>query len=213
MGILGKQNFLMQCGAKITQAYDANLKQWDGFTISMEEYANEIQLINIPPNRRAAMSAGNSAPVTAYEQTQMRQLSRQLSWLAQQCCPKLVAPLSLLMGETNCATVDTLMRLNKLARQSLKWASEPMVVHPHRNPVAVGWSDGGWTTRRDGALQLGCLVGIADAELLQGKESPVTVISWHSSKTPRVAKSSSAVELQGIGEVDDEMTYDPHRPH
>ena len=35
----------------------------------------------------------------------------------------------------------------------------------------------------------------------------MTLVSWHSSKTPRVAKSSSAVELQGIGEVDDEMTY------
>ena len=32
----------VQCGAKITQAYDANFKLWDGFTISMEEYANEI---------------------------------------------------------------------------------------------------------------------------------------------------------------------------
>ena len=51
------------------------------------------------------------------------------------------------------------------------------------------------------------LVGVADVEILQGKESPVTLISWHSSKTPRVAKSLSAVELQAIGEVDDEMTY------
>ena len=39
------------------------------------------------------------------------------------------------------------------------------------------------------------------------KNFPVTLVSWHSSKTPRVAKSSSAVELQGIGEVDDEMTF------
>ena len=104
----------VQCGAKITQAYDPHLKQWDGFTVSMEDYASEIQLLNISPNRHA----GYTAPVTAYEQPQFRQLSGQLSWLAQQCCPKLVAPLSLLMGETNCATVDTHLRLNKLARQA-----------------------------------------------------------------------------------------------
>ena len=73
--------------------------------------------------------------------------------------------------------------------------------------MTVGWSDGGWTTRKDGASQLGYLVRIADIEILQGKESPVTIVSWHSTKTPRVAKSSSAVELQGISEVDDEMTY------
>lgn len=82
-----------------------------------------------------------------------------------------------------------------------------MVIHSHKNPVAVGWSDGGWTTRKDGASQLGLLVGVADAELLQEKESPLALVSWHSNKTPRVAKSSSAVELQGTGEVDDEMTY------
>jgi len=111
------------------------------------------------------------------------------------------------MGETNCATIDTLMRLNKLARQALKWADEPLCIHAHKHPVVVGWSDGGWTTRIDGASQLGYLVGVADVEMLQGKESPVSLISWHSSKTPRVAKSSSAVELQAIGEVDDEMTY------
>jgi len=33
-----KSKTFMQCEAKITQAYDANLKQWDGFTVSMEEY-------------------------------------------------------------------------------------------------------------------------------------------------------------------------------
>ena len=111
------------------------------------------------------------------------------------------------MGETNCATIGTLLRANKLAIQALKWASEPLCIHAHKNPVTVGWSDGGWATRKDGTSQLGHLVGVADVEILQGKGSPVTLISWHSSKTPRVAKSSSAVELQAIGEVDDEMTY------
>ena len=29
----------VQCGAKITQAYDSHLKQWGGFTVSMEDTA------------------------------------------------------------------------------------------------------------------------------------------------------------------------------
>ena len=81
------------------------------------------------------------------------------------------------MGETNCATVDTLMRANKLARLALKWSAEPLCVRSHKNPVTVGWSGGGSTTRRDGTSQLGYLVGIADAEILQGRESPVTLVS------------------------------------
>ena len=169
----------------------------------MEEYASEVQLINLSSNRRA----DKAAQTTAHEQSLFRGLAGQLSWLAQQCCPKLVAPLSLLMGETNCATIDTLLRANKLARQALKWASDPLCIHAHKNPVTVGWSDGGWTTRQDGTSQFGYLVGVAGVDIRQLKESPATLISWHSSKTPRVAKSSSAVELQAIGEVDDEMTY------
>ena len=69
------------CGAKITQAYDQRLKQWAGFTVSMEDYANEMFLFNLPPGRRA----DQTAPVTAYEQTLFRGLVGQLSWLAQQC--------------------------------------------------------------------------------------------------------------------------------
>ena len=118
--------------------------------------------------------------MTNDEQSLFRALAGQMNWLAQQCCPKLVAPLSLLMGETNCATVDTLLRANKLARQALIWSKEPLCVHAHANPVTVGWSDGGWATRLDGTSQPGCLVAVADAEILIGKESPVTLISWHS---------------------------------
>ena len=39
-----------QCGANITQAYDQRLLQWGGVTVSMEDYANETQLINLSPN-------------------------------------------------------------------------------------------------------------------------------------------------------------------
>jgi len=41
-----------QCGAQIVQAYAQHFKQWGGFTISMEDYASEIQMINLSPTRR-----------------------------------------------------------------------------------------------------------------------------------------------------------------
>ena len=44
-----------QCGAKITQAYDPLLNQWGGFTVSMEDYASEVQFINLTPTRRKQM--------------------------------------------------------------------------------------------------------------------------------------------------------------
>ena len=90
-----------QCGTNITQAYDQLLKQWGGFTVSMEDYASEVQLINLSPTRRKQ----TEQKVTNHGQSLFRALAGQMNWLAQQFCPKLVAPLSLLMGETNCATV------------------------------------------------------------------------------------------------------------
>ena len=50
------------------------------------------------------------------------------------------------------------------------------------------------TQMRDGPLdQTGQLVLIANAELLQSKESNMSLISWHSSRLRRVARSSSAM--------------------
>ena len=92
-----------QCGAKITQAYDPLLTQCGGFTVSMEDYASEVQLINLSPTRRRQ----TEQKVATHEQSLFRALAGQMNWLAQQCCPTLVAPLFLIMGETNCATVDT----------------------------------------------------------------------------------------------------------
>ena len=43
---------LTQCGAKTEQVYVRHLKQWGGFTVSMEDYAKEIQLFNLSPSRR-----------------------------------------------------------------------------------------------------------------------------------------------------------------
>ena len=53
-----------QYGAKITQAYDQQLQQWGDFTVSMEDYASEVQLINLSPTRRRQ----TEQKVTPYEQ-------------------------------------------------------------------------------------------------------------------------------------------------
>lgn len=57
-----------QCGAKITQAYHQHLTQWGGFTVLVEEYASEVQLINLSSNRRA----DKTAQITAHEQSMFR---------------------------------------------------------------------------------------------------------------------------------------------
>ena len=55
--------------------------------------------------------------------------------------------------------------------------------------------------------QGGQLVFIANSELLQGRESNMSLISLHSSRLKRVARSSSAAESQAAADGDDEAVY------
>ena len=108
------------------------------------------------------------------------------------------------MGQTPQATVDTIYEVNKLARKTTVWARMPLKVDAHHSPVLVMYTDAGWTTRPDGTSQGRQLVFIANSELLQGKESNMSLISWHSSRLRRVAKSSSAAETQAAADGDHE---------
>ena len=64
-----------QCGAKITQAYDPLLKQWGDFPVSMEDYASEVQLINLSPTRRRQ----TEQKVTTHGQSLFRALAGQMN--------------------------------------------------------------------------------------------------------------------------------------
>ena len=80
-------------------------------------------------------------------------------------------------------------------------------IHAHHSPVVVTYTDAGWTTRPDGISRDGQLVFIANSQSLQGREPNMSLISWHSSHSRRVAKSSSAAETQAAADGDDEAVY------
>ena len=103
--------------------------------------------------------------------------------------------------------MGTIYEVNKLARKATAWARTPLKIHAHHSPVVVTCTDAGWTTRPDGTSQGGQLVFIANSELLQGRESNMSLISWHSSRLRRVARSSSAAETQAAADGDDEAVY------
>ena len=106
------------------------------------------------------------------------------------------ASLSLLVGQTPQATMDTVFEVNKFARKATVRANTPLEVRAHHSPVVVTHTDAGWTTRPDGTSQGRQLVLIANAKLLQRKESNTSPIPCHSSRLQRVARSPSAAETQ-----------------
>ena len=127
--------------------------------------------------------------------------------MGRQCLPQLLAPLSLLIGQTPQATVGTIYEVNKLARKATAWARTPLKIHAHHSRVVVTYTDAGRTNRPDGTSQSGQLVFIANSELLQGRESNMSLISWHSSRLRRGARSSCATETQAAADGDDEAVY------
>ena len=174
-----------------------------GFEISFTEYVKEISIITLPSHR----PRHKKSKITPLELSQLRALVGQLLWLGMQCLPQLLAPPSLLMGQTPQATVGTIYEVKKLARKATAWARTPLKIHAHHYPVVVTYTDAGWTTRPDGTSQSGQLVFIANSELLQGRESNMSLISWHSSRLRRVARSPSAAEIQATADSDDETVY------
>ena len=97
-----------QCDAQTTQAFDKHTGTWE---ISFTEYAKEISIITLPPHRRR----DRKSQITPLELSQLRALNGQLLWLGMQCLLRLLAPLSLLMGQTPQATVGTIYEVNNLA--------------------------------------------------------------------------------------------------
>ena len=55
--------------------------------------------------------------------------------------------------------------------------------------------------------QGGCIVGVANKTFLEQAESPISVISWHSGKLARVARSSNSAELQAAADAEGELSY------
>ena len=188
---------------KVTQAYYKHTGKWGGFEISFTDYVKEISIITLPSHRRR----DKKSKITPLELSQLRALNGQLLWVGRQCLPQLLAPLSLLIGQTPQATVGTIYEVNKLARKATAWARTPLKIHAHHSRAVVTDTDAGMTNRPDGTSQSGQLVFIANSELLQGRESNMSLISWHSSRLRRGARSSCATETQATADGDDEAVY------
>ena len=90
------------------------LGTWSEFEISFAEYVKEMSIITLPSHRRR----DKKSKITPLELSQLRALDCQLLWLGMQFLPQLLAPLSLLMGQTPQATVGTIHEVHKLARKA-----------------------------------------------------------------------------------------------
>ncbi len=71
----------------------------------------------------------------------------------------------------------------------------------------VAWSDSAWSVRTDGSSQGGYVVAATEASFLDGKENLCSPISFSSARLRRLARSSSAAEIQGANNAQEELEY------
>ena len=188
-----------QCGVQIVQHRHQN--RWCGFSLSCAQYAESVVPWDLSSTRRKQ----REDPVTAKELAALRGLLGQFMRLATQVVPQLQAPLLLLLGYLGVATVSTLLWANKLARRALVWAQTPLRTFVHEEMSVIGWSDASWACRRE--EQGGHIIRVANKTFLEQAESPISVISWHSGKLARVARSSNSAKLQAAADAEGELSY------
>ena len=139
--------------------------------------------------------------------SQLRALNGQLLWLGKPCLSQSLAPLSLLMGQHRKPQWTRSMRCTSWPGRRLRG---PECHSKSMLTILRLWLRTqmlGWTTRPDGNSQGKQLVFIANSELLQGKESNMSLISRHSSRLTREARSSSAADTEAAADGDDEAVY------
>ena len=83
----------------------------------------------------------------------------------------------------------------------------PLRTFVHEEMSVIGWSDASWACRREGSSQGGYIIGVANKTFLEQAESPISVISWHSGKLARAARSSNCAELQAAADAEGELSY------
>ena len=140
--------------------------------------------------------------LTPTEVTALRGALGSVSWKATQSGPQYLADVSLLLSEVNHATIETIIKTNKLVREIRKASDQRLTFHSWRVPLSdltiVVWSDASNHNRIDKSSTYGLIAGIAPSSILAGEEVPISVLQWKSGRTPRQCLGSNGAEVQGI---------------
>ena len=138
----------------------------------------------------------------------MKGLLGGLAWRANQTAPWLSATTSILQGYTQKARVKDVLLANKLCR--LQRANATVGLHfssEIQEPVVLTFSDASHANRADGTSQGGMITVLTDKKVLHGEKGPFSVLSWHSKKLKRIARSSTCAEVQACANAYDELEY------
>ena len=186
------------CGCEVKQNRDGSID------VQQERFALGLNEVNLSRERKEQ----EEQPATEEEKKQMKGLLGGLAWRANQTAPWLSATTSILQGYTQKARVKDVLLANKLCR--LQRANATVGLHfscDIHEPVVLTFSDASHANRADGTSQGGMITVLTDKKVLHGQKGPFSVLSWHSKKLKRIARSSTCAEVQACANAYDELEY------
>ncbi|CAE6957766.1 RE1 [Symbiodinium sp. CCMP2592] len=179
----------------------SDLTQREDFSIILgqESYTNKwIEEAYLSPEREKQ----KSSPLTQKEVSDLRGVLGTLSWRANQTSPQLSAEIGLLLSEVPNATVDTMIRANKMVREAKRTAEQILHFHAYQFPwselVAVVWADAAQNNRPKRGSTVGVVGALAPRKILEGERVAMNIVSWRSTKAPRESLGSNGSEVQAI---------------
>ena len=179
--------------------------------VNQEEFCNGLKPVVIEHEK--SRSVGD--PLSPTEVSQTRALLMKAQWRALQTAPQFCARINLASSSVATPTLATLQEANNIIKDMRKTSKEDIVFHSFnyfrksndqldfRDVIFLHWGDAGHKNRPGNHSTGGLISGMSTPEILQGYETPVSLIDWKSWKLRRVSAGSNGSEAQGICEAED----------
>jgi hypothetical protein len=136
--------------------------------------------------------------LTPAELSQTRGLLMKGQWRAIQSAPQYCSRIGMAASRVSKPTVELMREANSIMRELRKTAKENLVFHnfnynrkqklQYTDMVWISWGDAGHKNRHCGGSTGGLVVGVSVPSILDGVESPVSIIDWKSWKLHRATR-------------------------
>ena len=136
-------------------------------------------------------------------------------WRALQSAPQFAARINLASSEISKPTVQLLQEANQIVKEMRRTAKDDLVFHSfnygrkptehwtHKDLVFLSWGDASHKNRANLASTGGLVIGISTPDILNGTETPTSLLDWRSWKLRRIVAGSNSSESQAICEAED----------
>lgn len=179
--------------------------------VSQEDFCNSLRPVAIEGEK----SRSNSDPLSPSEISQTRALLMKTQWRALQSAPQFAARINLASSQISKPTLQLLQEANQIIKEMRRTAKEDLVFHSfnytrkprdrwsYKDLIFLNWVDASHKNRANPSSTGGLVIGISTPDILNGTETPTSLLDWRSWKLRRIVAGSNSSESQTICEAED----------